>query len=277
MIEELLVCKECNTPLIENNDGMVVCPKCGLCEERVYKSEFSKNDYKVPHYKELNKIYGTEITPRYIEFPYRLVKIDKHMKRDRKAIKMSYVIDSIFNLGSIDKKLKRDVLTLYSKYMKKNKAIPITYETFALALTQIVADIHNYHINNLETIIREMNINKGKFIKTKNRVKMLLNINVDMDRNTKYLNILNELSTKFNLNEKEKKIATKFIEKIDQIGRVNGRNPKGYIGAIVYLIGNSKDKNKRITQKELSQELGICEITLRKRVKEITKNLNKWR
>lgn len=48
---------------------------------------------------------------------------------------------------------------------------------------------------------------------------------------------------------------------------MNGKDPKSLIGAIVYLIG--KEENIKITQKTLAKMIGVTEVTIRTRSKEI--------
>jgi len=50
-----------------------------------------------------------------------------------------------------------------------------------------------------------------------------------------------------------------------------GKDPKGLCAGAVYLV--AKLKNRRVSQKEISQVIGVTEVTLRSRYKELLKSL----
>jgi len=61
--------------------------------------------------------------------------------------------------------------------------------------------------------------------------------------------------------------------KISSKGGLNriGKDPKGFAASVLYMA--SKNSNCRKTQQEISEIAGITEVTLRSRVKDISKNL----
>ena len=52
----------------------------------------------------------------------------------------------------------------------------------------------------------------------------------------------------------------------------SGKDPKGICAGAIYLA--NRLKNKQMTQKEIAEEIGVTEVTLRSRYKELTKSLN---
>jgi len=51
-----------------------------------------------------------------------------------------------------------------------------------------------------------------------------------------------------------------------------GKDPKGYCAGVIYLV--SKFRNKKISQKEIANLIGVTEVTLRSRYKELMKAIN---
>ncbi|MFX1393293.1 MAG: transcription initiation factor IIB family protein [Promethearchaeota archaeon] len=62
-------------------------------------------------------------------------------------------------------------------------------------------------------------------------------------------------------------VLTNFIQKSSTCGK----DPKGLCAGAVYLV--AKLKNRRVSQKEISQVIGVTEVTLRSRYKELLKSL----
>ena len=63
-------------------------------------------------------------------------------------------------------------------------------------------------------------------------------------------------------------ILRKFIQK----SSICGKDPKGLCAGSIYLV--AKLKNRRVSQKEISQVIGVTEVTLRSRYKELLKSIN---
>ncbi|MHA2282937.1 MAG: transcription initiation factor IIB [Promethearchaeota archaeon] len=64
------------------------------------------------------------------------------------------------------------------------------------------------------------------------------------------------------------KILQSFISKFS----TSGKDPKGLCAGSLYLVCKMKDK--RVSQKEIANLVGVTEVTLRSRYKELTKMLN---
>ena len=63
-------------------------------------------------------------------------------------------------------------------------------------------------------------------------------------------------------------ILTKYISNFS----ISGKDPKGLCAGAIYLACKIKDKN--YTQKEISDSIGVTEVTLRSRYKELKQKLN---
>ncbi|MBY9005847.1 MAG: transcription initiation factor IIB [Candidatus Lokiarchaeota archaeon] len=75
-----------------------------------------------------------------------------------------------------------------------------------------------------------------------------------------------------NLNAEIERIADKIVETFSNHFPISGKDPKGICAGAIYIA--TKLKNLNFTQKEISEKIGITEITLRSRYKEIKTKLN---
>jgi transcription initiation factor TFIIB len=77
-----------------------------------------------------------------------------------------------------------------------------------------------------------------------------------------------ELDLDINVEKTTIKILQSFIKNYS----TSGKDPKGLCAGALYLV--CKIRNKKVSQKEIANLIGITEVTLRSRYKELTKKLN---
>jgi len=73
------------------------------------------------------------------------------------------------------------------------------------------------------------------------------------------------------LNAELEKITIKILRIFTSKYSTSGKDPKGLCAGALYLV--SKKKNRKISQKEIANLVGVTEVTLRSRYKEIAKKL----
>ena len=74
------------------------------------------------------------------------------------------------------------------------------------------------------------------------------------------------------LNTEIERIADKIVDTFSNYFPISGKDPKGICAGAIYIA--TRLKNLDFTQKEISEKVGITEITLRSRYKEIKTKLN---
>ena len=79
-------------------------------------------------------------------------------------------------------------------------------------------------------------------------------------------------STKLGLSSEIEKLAIKIADTYTSNFVTSGKDPKGIVGGAIYLA--SKIKNENFTQKQIADLIGVTEVTLRSRYKELKKKLN---
>ncbi|MFX1590461.1 MAG: transcription initiation factor IIB, partial [Promethearchaeota archaeon] len=64
------------------------------------------------------------------------------------------------------------------------------------------------------------------------------------------------------------RVLQNFINKTS----ISGKDPKGLCAGAIYLV--SKIRNVKVSQKDISGIVGVTEVTLRSRYKELLKNIS---
>ena len=77
-----------------------------------------------------------------------------------------------------------------------------------------------------------------------------------------------DLSLGIEVEKEAMHVLQNFISKIS----ISGKDPKGLCAGAIYLV--SKLRNVKVSQKEISQIVGVTEVTLRSRYKELLKNVS---
>ncbi len=75
-----------------------------------------------------------------------------------------------------------------------------------------------------------------------------------------------------NLDIDIEKEASRMLQNFMNKSFICGKDPKGLCAGAIYLV--AKLRNKKISQKEISKIIGVTEVTLRSRYKELLKNIS---
>ncbi|MFX1393817.1 MAG: transcription initiation factor IIB family protein [Promethearchaeota archaeon] len=101
------------------------------------------------------------------------------------------------------------------------------------------------------TLIRELNLKVPSTDPISLIPRYIADLNLDADIEKTTINILQTFMSKFS---------------------TSGKDPKGLCAGALYLV--SKLRNKRVSQKEIANLVGVTEVTLRSRYKELVRKLN---
>ncbi|MFX0059891.1 MAG: transcription initiation factor IIB family protein [Candidatus Hodarchaeota archaeon] len=101
------------------------------------------------------------------------------------------------------------------------------------------------------TLIREMNLKAPSTDPVSLIPRFIAELGLDLDTENTTIKILQSFTSKFS---------------------TSGKDPKGLCAGALYLV--SKKKEKRISQKEIANVVGVTEVTLRSRYKDLVSKLN---
>ncbi len=279
-------CPECHGLLIElHNKGETVCNKCGLIiSERDIDN--SRSGIRVFNYHEKarklhngnpisilvpnislstvidrNKIYNQDLR--------RAVRWDIHMSWKSKNLLIAITeLKRIACNLDLPAYIQKAVVKLYKKALKeglmrgrsiegiltaclylvcKKERIPITLQEMSIESSVNPKDLNKYY----RVLIRELNVKSP-------------NINPVL--------LIPKYVSRLNLDIGVEKHAIGLIRDFIKGKLSSGKDPKGLCAGALYLI--SKLENRGITQKEISRVVGVTEVTLRSRYKELLSFLN---
>jgi transcription initiation factor TFIIB len=89
--------------------------------------------------------------------------------------------------------------------------------------------------------------------------------------NTNPSALIPRFNAELNLNAETERIAIKIVKTFSKYFPTSGKDPKGLCAGAIYIA--TKLKHINLTQKEIAETVGITEVTLRSRYKEIMKKL----
>ncbi len=281
--QQLLACPECDGIIITDKyRGETICEQCGLIhsEKSLDLFNFDRNIFSNDDWH--NKSSSGNFQSIY------MTNINYHTVLHRKDINNNN-FQRLAKWDSRYKQIDKRTLSIAMKELKRigsNLRLPNYVRELAMiqykkAYTQgllrgreikaFVCSCLYYACRKLKTPISIKDIIKQGCVNehlVKNFYSLLLkefNLKVPpLDPVLFVSRYINDLQLSINI---EKKVLS-VLQNLP-FSYINGKEPKSIVGAIIYLI--CKKENKNITQKNLANLIGISEVSLRYKYKEIEK------
>ena len=280
------LCPECNgKTIIIQEKGEIVCSQCGLViSERSLDTSHSGKRAFTKQEKEQRERTGspisillpdmglsTVIDKASIKSPdlKRAAKWNSRLTWDKRNMLIATTelkrISSNLNLPD---HVKKSAIRLYIEAFKKKllrgrsingmvaaclyfacreKKIPRTLQEI---LDETSVDSKNVR-RCYRTIIRELNLKAPSTNPTSLIPKYCAELKLDVEVEKSTINLIHAFTSKFS---------------------TSGKDPKGLCAGAIYLV--CKKKDKRISQKDVAQIIGVTEVTLRSRYKDLVNKLN---
>lgn len=283
----------CDSPKISQEDGFFVCLNCGSVFSRILddspRRAFTQEE--IQKRKSNERVYspigprtiirgsrdarGTLLSPKYKSKFNRLAKIHR-------SLTTSYERNlwiALPNLQRLQKRLgipdivAEDALRIYTQTVKKKLTMGRSIDTLLAASIFCALRVHGIP-RTVEEITAVAQIPKKKVIRSYRLIytEVLPNLNLKVQRFTadRYVDKFND---ELHLSMQCRNIAVKLIGQAKASGfNSAGKDPKGIAAAAIYI--GSKICNESRTQKEISKLAQVTEVTLRMRVKDLSKFAN---
>lgn len=177
-----------------------------------------------------------------------LKRMATHLGLPKRVVESSIMLYKIvFQKGLIKGRSILGMIAACTYYASKNAGIPITLqEYFEKSAINIMILKKCYKI-----LIRELNLKTSV-----------------MDPASLIPKYCSELNFSSEIELRASKLLKSYIEKKSSCGK----DPKGFCAGAIYLV--AKLKNKRVSQKQISEITGVSEVTLRSRYKEMLESVN---
>ncbi|NVM43591.1 MAG: transcription initiation factor IIB [Candidatus Lokiarchaeota archaeon] len=280
------LCPECegNTISIQEK-GEIVCRQCGLViSERIVDVSHSDKRAFTKQEKERRERTGspisillpdmglsTVIDKNNIQSPdlKRAAKWNSRMTWDKRN--MLIATTELKRIGSnlnLPNHVKKAAIRLYIEAFKKKLLRGRSINGMVAACLyfacrerkiprtlQEILDQTSVNAKNVRrcyrTIIRELNLKAPSTNPISLIPRFVAELSLDAETEKTTINILQSFVTKYS---------------------TSGKDPKGLCAGALYLV--CKKRDKRISQKEISNVVGVTEVTLRSRYKELVNKLN---
>ena len=279
------VCPECGGMIQSFEErGETVCKQCGLIifergldlshsGIRAYtKQEKDKKERTGCPISILMPDIGlsTIIERKKIKNPdlRRAAKWNTHMSWEKRN--MLIAITELKRIGSnlnFPERVKKAAVRLYKEVFKRKLLRGRSINGMIAACSYFVCKEERVPIT-LQEILEEASINSNivkKCYKILVRELNLKSPHIDP------ISLIPRYCADLNLSIEEEKGSIKILQNFIQKNSTCGKDPKGLCAGAIYLV--TKLKNRKISQKEISLIIGVTEVTLRSRYKEILKNL----
>lgn len=274
------LCDECGGVIIETGEGDSVCRDCGLVfnqknldlnnpPRRMYNQEervkLEKNCPKLGYFGNRTNVgngryYNEEIEDRYLY--RRISRLNKSLftSYTRSLYYTKRVFFNVFPYFKIAGYIKSRAWKLFRGFTKNGFLIGYN-RAFTFAATVYIACRENHYPIFAHEIADYFSIKKTKLNHCLYKIFAEFNITMPPMDIRRYII---RTCSHFNL-----KYKSKMVERMLEAAKSNrAHDPRGIIAAIVYLLCK-----ETITQVKLTEFVGITEVTLRNRKKEIIKNL----
>ncbi len=280
------LCPECGGKILSLQEkGEIVCGQCGLViSERILDTSHSGKRAFTKHEKEKRERTGspisillpdmglsTVIDKKNITNPdlKRAAKWNSRMTWDKRNMLIATTeLKRIASNLDLPDHIKKSAIRLYKEAFKRKllrgrsingmvaaslyfacreKKIPRTLQEILEETSVSAKNVRRCY----RTLIRELNLKAPSTDPISLVPRYVAELELDPDIENTTIQILQDFMSKFS---------------------TSGKDPKGLCAGALYLI--CKIRNKRISQKEIANLVGVTEVTLRSRYKELIKKLN---
>ena len=280
------LCPECGGSVVSIRQiGETVCSQCGLVvtERSVDLSHSDKRAYTSQE-KQLREHTGapisnllpdigltTIINKKNIKDPdlKRAVKWNTRMTWEKRNILIATTeLKRICSNLNLPNHVKVEAIRLYKEAFKKKLLRGRSINSMIAASIYLAIRLKRIP-RTFQEILEESSEN-SKDIRRCYRV-LIRELNLKAP-NTEPSALIPKYIAKLNLNQEIERTTAKIVNTFALNFPTSGKDPKGIVAGAIYLA--SKIKGLELTQKEIADQVGITEVTLRSRYKELSKKLN---
>jgi transcription initiation factor TFIIB len=289
-----LACPECgSTNIIEDPvRGELICQDCGYViseslvdtsqDWRAFDSDqmtkrarggapltFSKHDLGITTEIGKGVLELYKVAPTKRAQYYRMTKWHKRLIRSKDR-NLSYALSELQRVISflgLSRAIHEKIAKYYNEAVNRGLIRGRSIEAVIAALTYAVTREMNSP-RTLEEILEVCNVNKREVGRAYRYLSRELGIRILPADPASFIP---RFCTILNLSDKVQAKALEILKKAKKVGISSGKGPTGIAAAVIYIA--SVLIGERRTQREIADTLGITEVTIRNRFKEIASKL----
>ncbi len=280
------LCPECSGKIISIPEkGEIVCRQCGLViSERTLDISHSGKRAFTKQEKESRERTGSPISillpdmglstiidKNSIKNPdlKRAAKWNSRMTWDKRNMLIATTeLKRIASNLNLPNHIKKSAIRLYIKAFKR-KLLRGRSINGMVAACLYFACREKQIPRTLQEILEQTNVSAKNVRRCYRTLIRELNLKVP---STDPISLIPRYIAELNLDAKTEKTTINLLRSFISKFSTSGKDPKGLCAGALYLV--SKIMNKRVSQKEIANLVGVTEVTLRSRYKELIKKLN---
>lgn len=249
-------CPECGSDNIHSNRelGENYCMVCGFVIDDSMPEFIEKGNTGLATgtIAQSGKIVksGWLLTPR-----------EKSLKRAR------YFLNIISAQLSLPDYIIKEAERLYRLTLEQNLSVGRSINSLMLACVYISCKIHKLP-KTINEIIRDTDVKEKEFNTAYKVLIEKLNLRLEL---TTPDDIMDRYASRLKFTPEAIMYAVKLLDKLNKTNITAGKKPLAVLGAVLYITSIKKRQGK--SQREIAYALGIIELTIRKRYKEIVEEL----
>jgi len=279
-------CLECGGKIISIQEkGEIVCGQCGLVvSERIVDTSHSGKRAFTKQEKERRERTGSPISillpdlglstiipKENIKNPdlKRAAKWNSRMSWDKRN--MLIATTELKRIGSnlnLPNHVKKAAIRLYIEAFKR-KLLRGRSINGMVAACLYFACREKRIPRTLQEILDETSVNAKDVRRCYRTLIKELNLKVP---STDPISLIPRYVAELNLDAEDEKTTVKILQTFTSKFSTSGKDPKGLCAGALYLA--CKIRTKRISQKDIAVLIGVTEVTLRSRYKELIRKLN---
>ncbi len=273
--------KNKHQPIFDEQKGQMVCCKCGIVLSE--RQPVLKNGTRAFSHeeRERKKHHGNPINSLLpdIQMATMVKKRNAKTKRLRHALKwdtrytwkqrnLIKAISEIRRLGtklSLPQYIQESSADLYKRLYKRNLLKGRSIKSMVSSVIYYVTNKNNV-CRPIDEIVKYSNVPQRKIHNCYQIILDKFNLRSPVI-NPRYL--VSRPVTELNLDSRVEKITQEILNLYKKMYSFSGLDPKGIVGAALYFA--VKNQDVPVTQSQIANEVGVTEVTMRKRFKEIKK------
>lgn len=250
------MCPECGNYETITLHEEEICKSCGLVlDEPIHQQYIDEVKRQYAQMPSLATAGSRQINGKIVKTPWLYSTREKNLETSNNAL------DLIASRQKLTSSVILEAKMLYREAVRQNFNIGRDATTVMYACVYTACIIHK-----LPKIPRELILNSGvkktQLLRTYTQLKRTLDIKTE---SLKSIDIVERYANKLRLEQPIIQEAIKIIEQVEK--EMIGKRPETIVASALYIA--SKRNNKKLSQRKLANTLGIIEVTIRKRSKEI--------
>jgi transcription initiation factor TFIIB len=199
----------------------------------------------------------------------RAAKWNTHLSWEKRNMLMA--ITELKRIGgnlNFPERVKKSAVRLYKEVFKRQLLRGRSINGMVAACSYYACKDEKVPVT-LQEILEEASINDNIVKKCYKILVRELNLKIShIDPVSLIPRYCADLDLGIEIEKESMKVLNKFIENTS----ISGKDPKGLCAGAIYLI--TKLRNVKVSQKDISRVIGVTEVTLRSRYKELLKNVS---